>query len=52
MPEDEGGLQDEEKDRKLNLSLYKESDLPSIIYPPGKKACGHGKRRSDSSKKE
>jgi hypothetical protein len=51
-PEDEDDFENKEEDRKLNFSLYKKSDLQSIIYPPGKKPCSHGKGRSDRSQNE
>jgi hypothetical protein len=51
-PEDEDDLENKKEDRKLNLSLHKKSELQSIIDPPGKEPCGHGKKRGDGSQDE
>ena len=51
-PRDEDNLQNKKKDRKLNLSLHKKSELQSVVDPPGKNSRGHGKRRRDDSQDE
>ena len=51
-PKDEDDLENKEEDRKLNFSFYKKSELQSIIYPPSKEPCEHGKGRGDRSQNE
>ena len=51
-PEDENGLEDKKKDRKLNLSFDIIDEFQSIINPPREEARGHCKRRGDRPEKE
>jgi len=51
-PEDEDDRENEQENRKLNLSLHEKSELHSIIDPPSKKPRGHGKGRGDRSQNE
>jgi hypothetical protein len=51
-PQEEDDLENQEKDRKLNLSSYKISELQSVIDPPGEEPSGHGKGRGDGSQNE
>jgi hypothetical protein len=51
-PEEKDDLENQEKDRKLDLSFYKIGELRSVIDPPCEEAGGHGKRRGDGSQNE
>jgi hypothetical protein len=51
-PEEEDDLENEKKDRKLDLSFYQIGELRSVIDPPCQEAGGHGKGGGDGSQNE
>jgi len=51
-PEEEDDLENQKKDRKLDLSFYKIGELQSIIDPPCEEPGGHGKGGGDGSQNE
>ena len=51
-PDDENRFENEEKDRKLDLSFHKVIELGSVIDPPGEDSGNHRKRGRDGSQNE